>query len=273
MAVRLFGREADIASAQAGKMITDQITKLGLREEQFSRMPVGPRRLRGVQEVGWNVQGEGPLSKMVDLLFVLEQTPQIHRLENVVFSTADRPGRIKLRFRYLTLVIDSAPVVTAVDLKPKCGLESPERSFYDAIIQRDLLRPYFKREAASLQSDPSPPSAADSTAPAGNRPEMLKIVSLSQWQGTAEVHLCDLNTMKVTRLKPGDPLAEGQIVMIDYRTRPLRDKPELLSSSRVILKIGQEYWAVENGQTLNAKYLLTPELLPAELTPLSNPQK
>lgn len=253
LAPRTFGREADTATAEAGKMLTDLIVRLGLQESQFSRLPVGPRKLRGAQEVGWSVQGEGPLPKMIDLIFVLEQTPQVHRLENLVLSAGERPGRVKARFRYLTLVIEGAAGLPRADLKPKFALDSPQRRYYDAIVQRDLLRPYI----------PKPPEpASPAAAGPGPAPESLRVVSLSEWGGRPEVAICEQTTLKVTSYRPGDSLAGGQIVMIDYRTLPLPGKPGFLSNSRVILKIGTAFWAVEQGQTLAAKYQLAPEQLP-----------
>jgi len=250
----LFGGEADAASAQAGKMITDRIVALGLSEAQFSRSPVGPRKLHGAQEVGWSVQGEGPLPKMLDLLFGLEQTPQLHRLENLVISAGDRPGLVRARFRYLTLVIDGLAPKPGVELKAKFGLDSPQRRFYDSIFQRDLLRPY-------VPSPPAPPAAA-ATEPAADR---LTVVSLSNWGGNPEVHVSEAGTQHVTRLKKGDPLAGGEIVMIDYRTLPVPGKPGLLSYSRVIVRIGKAYWAIEQGQNLAARHELAADQLPPEL--------
>ncbi len=255
---RSFGRDADVATAQAGKMLTDQILRLGLKETQFSRIPVGPRRMRGAQEVGWSVQGEGPLAKLVDLLFVLEQTPQIHRVDSLVISSSDRPGRIKARFRYLTLVVDAAPGVKPVDAPPKLTLQSPERGYYDAIVQRDLLRPYVPGRDAT-------PANISQTATTGTPPGMLKVVSLSEWQGIPQADVCDLTSNKITSYKLGDTFGPGQIVCVDYRTRPLPGKPGLVSYSRLVLRVGASYWAIEFGQTLADKYELTPDQYPPNL--------
>jgi hypothetical protein len=255
VAPRLFGGEADTATAEAGKMLTEQIVRLGLQESQFSRVPVGPRRLRGAQEVGWSVQGEGPLAKMIDLIFVLEQTPQVHRLENLVLSGGEQPGRIKARFRYLALVVEVKDARPKADLQPKFTLDSPQRRFYDGIVQRDLLRPYV----------PRPPADATAGARQASALDGLRVVSLSQWGGVPEVDICEMNSMKISIFKVGDTLAGGQIVMIDYRPLPMPGKPGFVSDSRVILKLGTNYWAVERGQTLSAKYPLAPEQLPTEL--------
>jgi len=256
----LFGTEADAAGAAAGKLLTDEIVHLGLQESQFSRSPVGPRKLRGAEEVGWSVQGEGPLSKMIDLLFVLEQTPQVHRLENLVLSAGDRPGHLRARFRYLTLVVDGAGPAGKTEPKAKFALDSPQRRSYDAIVQRDLLRPYL----------PTPPTpvAAGVLGLADLGLDRVTVVSLSDWGGSPEIHVCDAATQRIFRLKQGDALAGGQIVMIDYRTLPLPGNPGMVSYSRVILKIANAYWAVEHGQTLATKYQLTPEQMPPGLRSL-----
>ena len=205
------------------------------------------------------MQGEGPLPKMLDLIFTLEQTPQVHRLENLVLSAGDAPGRIKARFRYLTLVVEVPGIKPKADLQPKFALDSPQRRLYDAIVQRDLLRPYV----------PRPPADATAHAEHASPLDALRVVSLSNWGGAPEVHVCDTNSMKISSFKAGDALAGGQVVMIDYRTLPMPGKPGLVSNSRVILQIGTNYWAVEHGQTLSTKYQLAPEQLPPELRGVS----
>ena len=139
--------------------------------------------------------------------------------------------------------------------KPKFTLDSTQRRSYDAIVQRDLLRPYI----------PKPPPPASATAPADAGLDRLTVVSLSDWSGTPEVHVSDAGSQKILRLRKGDALAGGEVVMIDYRTLPMPGKPGIVSYSRVILKIGNAYWAVEHGQTLAAKYQLAPEQIPSHL--------
>ena len=75
----------------------------------------------------------------------------------------------------------------------------------------------------------------------------------------------DSNQNTTVNYKPGDDLAGGKIVMIDYRKMPFPKKPALLSQSRVILAIGEEYWAIERGNTLADGHKLATEQLPANL--------
>lgn len=257
---RTFGTELNQASARSGEMITKQIAAAGLNEADFTRLPVGPRRFKGGSEIGWSIQGKGTLDKIVNLIFVLQNSPQVHRIETVTLSAYDKPGEIKVRFLYLTLVIDPAPDVEPIELKPRFTLESPERFAYNTILERDILRPYIKATPPPVKSgQPSAPS----TAPAG--PEALKVVSLSEWEGQPEVHILDAAQNKTQRYRPGDKLKDNsEVVAVDYRALPSPRNPLLLSHSRVILKIGEEFWAVERGQSLAEKRKLGPQEWPAQ---------
>ena len=72
----------------------------------------------------------------------------------------------------------------------------------------------------------------------------------------------DLNSEKTMRYRVGDELGEGIVAMVDYRPLPMPGNESVKSFSRVILKIGTEFWAVERGQTLAQKRRLEPEQLP-----------
>src|SRR5689334_13793010 len=78
---KTFGIDLNQASARSGEMITKQIACAGLSESDFSRVPVGPRKIKGASEIGWSIQGKGDLQKIVNLMFLLQKSPQIHRLE------------------------------------------------------------------------------------------------------------------------------------------------------------------------------------------------
>lgn len=255
---RTFATDLNEASARSGEMITKQIAAAGLNEADFTRLPVGPRRFRGGSEIGWSIQGKGTLDKVVNLIFVLQNSPQVHRLETVTLSAYEKPGEIKVRFLYLTLVVNPAPDVEPVELQPKFTLESPERFAYNTILERDILRPYIKATPPPVKSgEPSAPSSA----PAG--PEALKVVSLSEWEGQPEVHIRDINKNETVRYRPGDKLKDNaEVVAVDYRALPSPRNPLLLSHSRLILKIGEEFWAVERGQSLAEKRKLEPQEWP-----------
>lgn len=260
-----FAETVDQASARSGEMLTRQILQSGLQESDFTRLPVGPRKLRGASEIGWSVQGDGTLADVIDLLFILQESPHLHRVENLVLASGDAPGLVKVRFRFVTLVLEPTPAVERKDLPPKFTLEGPHRHLFDGIVSRDLLRPYIKRPPP-LVAAASPPSGAKPPTPrAPTGPENFKIVSLSEWMGQPEVHVRDLTSQKMFRYKPGDALAGGTIILVDYRPMPMPGDGALQSFSRVIVKIDSDYWAIERGKTMAEKRKLPREQWPAEL--------
>ena len=260
-ALRTFSDGVDQASARSGEVLTRQIIKSGLEESEFTRLPVGPRKLRGASEIGWSVQGDGPLADVLDLLFLLQESPHQHRIDTLSLSASDHPGIVKVRFRYLTLVCDPAPEVERKDLVAKYTLESSERQFYNGVVLRDILRPYLKRP-------PPPPPPGTGPVPGSSPgrpgvppgPETFRVVSLSEWMGQPEVHVRDLMQQKTQRYRPGDALAGGTVVCVDYR--PLQLNGFVRSDSRVVLKVGAEYWAIERGRTLAEKRKLSATELP-----------
>jgi hypothetical protein len=262
VAQRTFADDLNQASARSGEMITKQLAVAGLNEADFTRLPVGPRRFKGGSEIGWSINGKGTLEKIVNLVFVLQNSPQVHRIENLTLTSYEKPGEIKVRFLYLTLVLEPTPEFEPIELKPKLTLESPERFVYNTILDRDILRPYIKATPPpAKKGEPGAPS----TAPAG--PEALKVVSLSEWEGQPEVHILDAAQNKTTRYRPGDKLKDkanlvAEVVAVDYRALPSPRNPLLLSHSRVILKIGEEFWAVERGQSLAERRKLEPQEWP-----------
>ncbi len=261
---RGFSDEVDQASAKSGEILTRLILQSGLREADFTRLPVGPRKLRGANEIGWSVQGDGPLMSVINLLFLLQESPYVHRLENLSVSVGDGPGQVKVRFRFLTLVIDPAPIVAPTNLVAKLTLDSSERRILDSIVSRDILRPYIRRPPPPPGTTPSSPPTPGAPA----EPENLRVVDLSEWQGQSEVAVFNKTSQKVVRYRLGDTLLGGVIVLVDYRPLPAPDKPGLMSNSRVIIKIGSEYWAVERGRTLSEKYKLAPAQVPENLSRL-----
>ncbi len=264
--LRAFADTVDQASAKSGELLTKYILKSGLHEDEFTRLPVGPRKLRGAQEIGWSVQGEGLLTDVVDLLFELQESPHLHRLEGVTVAEGEMPGMVRVRFRYLTLVLDGATDGPRKELLSRFTLESPERHIFDGIVSRDILRPYIKRP-------PPPPPVAPGATPGSTPPkpgslpgpETFRIVSLSEWSGQPEVHVRDLTAQKTLRYKSGDPFAGGTLVCVDYRPLPMPGNAFLRSDSRVIVRIGKEYWAIERGKTLAEKHRMAPGQLPAGL--------
>jgi hypothetical protein len=261
--LRTYADSVEQASAVSGEMLTKQIEGAGLQEEDFTRIPVGPRKLRGASEIGWNVQGVGGLSNVVNLLFILNSSPWLHRTENLTVSAGEAPGVVRIHFQYLTLVIDPSPEINRTNLAPILALDSPDRHLLNSIVSRDVLRPYIKQPPPPLEPGQPAPPPAKRNAPPG--PENFRIVSLSEWEGQPEVHVRDLAAQKTMRFKPGDNLNGGTIVMVDYRPMPQPGNPLLQSYSRLILKIDGELWAVERGKTLADKHKLNLSEIPPQL--------
>ncbi len=266
--LQTFADTVDQASAKSGEMLTQLILNSGLPEEGFTRLPVGPRPLRGAQEIGWNVQGDGGLADVIDLIFSLQSVPYLQRIEGLTISSGDAPGLVRVRFRCLTLVMNPAPDVQRKELVMKQDLTGPERLIFDGIVSRDILRPYFKRPPPPPPKVPGtvPGSGVATTPPSVTPgPETFRIVSLSEWKGQPEIHVRDLTQQTTQQFKAGDELAGGTIVCVDYRSFPMPGNELLRSDSRVILKIGRDYFAIERGKTLADKRQLTPAQLPADL--------
>ena len=266
LASRTFAETTEQASAISGELLTRQIIAAGLEESGFSRLPSGPRKLRGASEIGWNIQGEGALTNMINLLFLLDSSPWLHRMENLTIASGDSPGRARVHLRYLTLVLDPPMLITHSNLAAPATLDSPDRRLLDNFAARDLLRPYIKLPPSPPSSPSQPPSKSGPPGPANYR-----IVSLSEWEGQPEIHVRDLAAQKTTRFKPGDNLAGGTVVMVDYRPMPEPGNQMLQSLSRIILKIDQDYWAIERGKTFADKHKLTQAELPPELAGAAKP--
>lgn len=258
IASTLFAAQAAEAEARLGALLTSQLLQAGLRESDFTRIPAGRRRLTGAEEVGWTVQGEGPPAQVLDFLFLLQAHPRLHRLESLAVSPANESGRMRIRFRYLTLALSPAPDVAPVAQLSPASLDSPARRRYDAILRRDLLRPFEPESAAA------PVWQAAAGAPPTDS-QSLRVVSLSAWGAPPEAHLHDARQRSTRAVRPGDPLLEGEVAAIDLRPLPAAGRPGLISYSRLIWRIGDDFWAVETGQTLAERRRLTLEELPPSI--------
>jgi hypothetical protein len=109
------------------------------------------------------------------------------------------------------------------------------------------------------------PRAAPATSPP--TPSRFRVVGLPDWTEKQEVLVTDSATRQIRSYRPGDTLGGGVIALVDYRPMPLPDNPKILSPSRVILKVGPEYFAVELGQNLTEKRRLPDSMLPEEIRP------
>jgi len=186
------------------------------------------------------------------------------RVENITMLPVDGGAEVRIDFQFLSLVVGPTKYAQKESLKTRAvkseTLGSEDRALFAAITQRAFFLPY--------QQKPPPPPApgvVPPSTPPPPGPGTYKIVSLSEWKGQQEIMVLDTNQNKTASYKPGDELAGGKIVMIDYRKMPFPKKPVLLSQSRVILTIGEDYWAIERGNTLADIHKLSPGQLPEHL--------
>ena len=94
----------------------------------------------------------------------------------------------------------------------------------------------------------------------------MKIADLTIYNGQEMVGVYHTDTAsRVERLKVGESLGGGTIVMIDRRELPRRDNPNLVSPGRVILRIGDEYFAIDVETVVARKYPVPADRLPPEL--------
>ena len=210
--------------------------------------------------------------------FILDDGKDVHasatisavvpqRVHSITMLPVDISEEVRIDFQFLSLVVGPTKLAKQSQLKTReveaKDLDEENRSLFAAITKRAFFLPYQKKPAPPPAPPPSPKSELPSPPPPG--PETYKIVSLSEWKGQPEIMVFDSNLNKTASYKPGDDLAGGKIVMIDYRRMPFPKKPELLSQSRVILSIGEEYWAIERGNTLADMYKLERRQLPANI--------
>jgi hypothetical protein len=282
-AARTFDTDELRASELARSHLVGLIQRSGLGASELVLKPfnVASPEPGVYKEIGWFVRLRGKLDHVVNFLYLAAEDPYLHRLQWQSISPVAKSPDVELHVRYSTLVL--GPPARVKDLKDieleanrvadaldEVHLDGPQRQRYDLVVERDLFRPYVPRPpeppaARTVASKPSTRAAPSSPRPQGPAWSRMRVVGLPSWGGKQDVFLRDPVTGDLRRLQPGDDLAGGVIAMVDYRPMPMPNKPEIVSSSRLILYIGREHWAVELGQTLAEKRILNQSELPEEL--------
>jgi hypothetical protein len=270
-----FGTDELKVIEQVRTVVTDVLTVSGLSAQNLSLKPLTGSRVPGVyKEVGWAVRARGKLPQVISFLYLMTKEAHLHRVDNVVLTPVTG-GEVELQAKYATLLLEAPKGEKLVtdeepDLPDASLLESPDRQQYQMIASRDLFRPYMQAKAKPPETPPQPREQPPSPPPRGNEGR-YRVVGLPTFSGQAEVAIKDFGNNKTTFYKPGDDLAGGKVVMVDYRPMPLPKKPEILSESRVVLQVGSEYYAVELGQSLTEKRALTGDDVPPGLPKLESP--
>ncbi len=266
------------ASAELGAKLVSLVERAGLSPEKLALQPVRGRRVKGAyREIGRTVRVRGKLQNIVDFLYLLQEEPHLHQLDNISITPEHKTNEIDLQLRFLTIVMEPANAEDLpVDQPPTTApadLDSDERQLLGGIAVRDLFRPYIQARPEPVAAKPAPtpaptpaPRPAPTPAPTpAPDPGRFRVVGLPGWDEDQKVLVSDKTTGQLRTYTKGDTLGGGTIAMVDYRPLPTPENPKILSPSRAILKIGPDYWAVELGQNLTQKRRLKAEQLPNRL--------
>jgi len=278
LAGRTYGTDPLRVSEQVRSRITELLGISGLSTERLTLKPVVGAQVQGVyKEVGWLVRVRGKLDQVVNFLYLVTREPHLHRLDNLVISPVRGSSEVEVQAKYGTLVLleetakDLQVNTVSADLDLSV-LETPDRDQYDLITTRALFRPYMPARRPEPTRPPPTPSAPSPPRPPEVPTGRYRVVGLATFADEPDIYVRDSSSGNVVRYKPGDSLGGGTIVMVDYRPMPMPDKPEILSSSRVVLRVGSEYYAVELGTYLVQKYKLRDDQLPAGLSRAAEPE-
>jgi hypothetical protein len=268
VALRAYDLDEQQASERARTRLVDMLQRSGLSLDRLSLRPVrGPRVPSTYQEIAWLLSVRGKPEQIVNCLYLLQRDPYLHRLDNLTLAPVARSQDVELRLRYATLVLlypkDQKPIDPRKDEPPRllASLDDAQRSAYALIAQRDLFRPYMPAVAHRPEHEPSP----EPTPVSDNPLERLRVVGLPTWNGQPEIILYDDAASQTRTLAVGDELAGGVIVLVDYRNMPMPGNAMILSTSRVIVRIDQTYWAIELGQSVGERHELDSQQIPPAL--------
>jgi hypothetical protein len=282
-AAQTFGLEPFMVSEQIRVRIDKMVSASGMRRGTSVSTPISGKTEPGVyEEVGWSYDLIGTLDTVVNMMYLLKQDPYMHRLDGLRVEPTRDGLECKLSFRYVTIVMEeqsgeSLPTGNPEDPRPIATLEGDNRPLYERIVNRNLFRPVVPMEVAAPEQPPgeSVVTTAPADEPADEPPsETYRVIDLSRWGDQQDILMRNTTTGQLRRVTPGGKLGNWQVVMVDHRRLPRPDNPQLLSPSRIILKIGETYYGVELGATLSQRYPLDGDRLPARLRKTSEtPEK
>jgi len=270
LAGRAFGTDPLRVSEQIRARLTDLLATSGLNTEHLTLKPVVGARAPGIyREVGWLIQVRGQVPRIVDFLYLVTREPHLHRIDNLIITPVRGKDEVELQAKYGTLVLEpkvvqSLKTDTVEGTMTRTALSTPERRQYDVVASRAFFRPYVP--APNRESPPPRPSAPSWPQPPPSG--QYRVVSLSSLGGSPEVVVRETRSGTLARYKPGEEWGGGRIALVDYRPLPDPENPEVLSTSRVVLRIDSEYYAVELGACLEQKYRLESDRLPPGLPAL-----
>lgn len=261
-----FDRQDERAAENARAML-HRMFKTAKLDGSLRLTPINGKRIANAYtERGWNIQASGPLDQLIDFLYLIEQDPHLHCIDQLTITPRLADGTARLNARYMTLIpaaIDpkTESLTPATQPAPsRATLTAGPRQQYDLIDRRDLFRPYIKRK-------PKPKPVNTTTlrhvrpapdTPPPPRSDRFILVGLPTWAGQPEAILRDPLDNSTRTLHIGDSLLGGTITAIQYTQRPHPNKPGMLSGSRLVIRIQGRDMAVELGDALNQLDLLQP---------------
>ena len=227
----------------------------------FSLKPFRGKAVQGAYNaLGWTLQGRGNITEVVNLLYLISPETALHRITGLTIRRIENSQDLAVSLRYETL----APAIGKDIPLPErpagatAKLDAPERKKYDVIVSRNMFRPHLVK--------PARPKPTTRPKPAPTRVDAdLRVISLMQIGQSLLVTVRNDRTGAVKKYKQGDRLAGGVIVTVDYRTLSRPTKPKRLSSCRLLLRIGKEYWAVEVPDKLSNRWRMAADQLPKGL--------
>ena len=279
---RTYADTSQHASVLVGRRIHELAKQAGLGQSEYTATTFSSRGGEGFGLVGCSVQGRSvSLSRLTNFLYLLKHDHHLRRVTNLEISPQPDKESFNFTLRYVTPVFDSmtpAPIAKRKPMKPEyleiAGLNTPGRAAYNVVHERNVFKPYRKPYVA-----PPPRTTRTTRRPPDRIPpprtvpipsyDRLVVTGLPGFGDHHEVHLTAPGSHEATVLKVGKKTPVGVIEMVDYRELWVAGEGERkrLSSGRVILKIGKDYWAVERGDPLGKRRLLKHDELPGELRP------
>lgn len=269
-AKQTLGGDANAVSEAVSRRLTKMVETSGLAQNMKVDIQSPKIVDGGGKEIACTVGAEGKLSNVCDLLFLLKASPELHRIDNLSIKPRGQDNTVRVDFRYATLVLDTpkgtrAPTTMPSEDLSEVSLNDPNRELYNVVTARNLLARYEPPAPRPFLPPNNMPHSEEPEQPPQPEDWQFKVVALPAWGGAEEIFIRDSSANSTQKYRVGQPLAGGVIAMIDYRPMPRMDRPGLLSPSRLILKLGRDYWAVELGQSLSQKRQMKHSELPTTL--------
>lgn len=250
-------------------------------EPEFSSVSPQTVRRDEVFAVGWNVEVAGPLEQLINYLYLVRQEPFVHRLEGVSVERNPTGPGMRLGFEYRTLVLPNVDVdERPAEDAPIASLIEPTRQHYNLIAMRDVFRPFVPVPPPPAATQPvaaTQPAQQQQPTTQPQQPPLarFRVTGLSRLGPRPQdvrITIVDTQTNQQQEFSIGDRLQIGQIMAVDFSDAPIPGSEvegmgPLYSSSRLIVRVGSDFWAVELGQSLHEKRILTPEQLPERIRP------